>query len=141
MGVLLLFARTLERPGRALLAATVVFGAAAAVFGLSESFGVCVAALAVAGMADQVSQVARSTLIQLTTSDALRGRVGAVNMVFISASNELGAAFSGFLAAAVGSVVAVAGGGLACVATAGVVAARVPRLAAWSTQEAVRESI
>ena len=88
-------------------------------------------ALAAAGMADQVSQVARSTLIQLSTPDALRGRVNAVNMVFVSASNQLGAAVSGFLAAAVGTVVAVVAGGAACVATAGVVAGRVPALARW----------
>jgi lysophospholipase L1-like esterase len=87
-------------------------------------------------MADQVSQVARTTLIQLSTSDSLRGRVGAVNMVFISASNELGAAFSGFLAAAVGPVIAVVGGGAACIATAGAVTARVPALARWSLEQA-----
>lgn len=141
MGVALLFLPTLARPGRALLFATLVFGAAACVFGLSRDFGVCVAALAVAGMADQISQVTRTTLIQLSTPDALRGRVGAVNMVFISASNELGAAVSGFLAAAVGTVLAVVGGGAACMLSAGVMRGAAPALAAWRTDEAVRQEI
>lgn len=135
MSAVLLFAPTLRRPGRALVFATLAFGVAAACFGLSQSFGLCFIALIGAGMADQVSQVARTTLIQLSTSDALRGRVGAVNMVFISASNELGAAFSGFLAAAVGPVLAVVGGAAACVATAGTVAARVPALSGWDTKQ------
>lgn len=137
MSGVLLFAPTLRRPGRALVLATLAFGAAAAGFGSSRNFGLCFAALIAAGMADQVSQVARTTLIQLSTSDALRGRVGAVNMVFISASNELGAAFSGFLAAAVGPVIAVVGGGAACIATAGAIAARVPALSRWRTEQAV----
>ena len=135
MSGVLLFAPTLRRPGRALVLATLAFGAAAAGFGSSRNFGLCFAALIAAGMADQVSQVARTTLIQLSTSDALRGRVGAVNMVFISASNELGAAFSGFLAAGIGPVAAVVGGGAACIATAGAVAARVPGLAHWRSSQ------
>lgn len=131
MAVALLFARPLLRPGRALLLAVVAFGGAAVVFGLSRSFALSILALSVAGMADQVSQVARSTLIQLSTPDAVRGRVNAVNMVFVSASNELGAAVSGFLAAALGTVVAVVAGGAGCLASAGVVAARVPALGRW----------
>ena len=127
----LLFAPTLVQPGRALIGATLVFGVAAVGFGLSSSFPVCVAALALAGVADQVSQVARTTLIQLSTGDALRGRVGAVNMVFISASNELGAAFSGFLAAGIGAIGAVVGGGAACILATGAIAARVPAISAW----------
>ncbi|NNL66415.1 MAG: MFS transporter, partial [Myxococcales bacterium] len=83
MAVALLFAPPMVRPGRALLVAVVVFGAAAVAFGVSRAFPLSVLALAVAGMADQVSQVARSTLIQLSTPDAVRGRVNAVNMVFI----------------------------------------------------------
>lgn len=131
----LLFVRRFARPGRALVAAAVVFGAAALVFGLSRSFELSVLALVVAGMADQVSQVARSTLIQLSTPDGLRGRVNAVNMVFISASNQLGGAFSGFFAAATSSVFAVVAGGAACVATAGWIGARIPALRRWRPED------
>jgi hypothetical protein len=120
--------RGFARPGRMLLGAVAVFGTATAVFGLSRSFPLSVAALLAAGMADQVSQVTRSALIQLATPDALRGRVSAVNMVFISASNQLGAAFSGFFAAATSAVFATVAGGLACLATGALVAARVPAL-------------
>ena len=69
-------------------------------FGLSRSFPLSVALYMLAGAADQVSVVLRATAIQLTTPDALRGRVSAVNMIFIAASNQLGAVESGFLAAA-----------------------------------------
>jgi MFS family permease len=135
--LLLLFRPPFARPGRWLVAAVALFGAAAAAFGASGAFAPSVAALVAAGAADQVSQVARSTIIQLSTPDALRGRVSAVNMVFVSASNELGAAFSGFLAAATSAVFAVVAGGIACFAAAGVVAARVPALSRWQAHLAV----
>jgi hypothetical protein len=86
------------------------------VFGLSRWFPLSVAAYAVAGMADQVSVVMRQTAIQLSTPDALRGRVSAVNMIFIAASNQLGAVESGFLAAATSATFAVVAGGVACIA-------------------------
>jgi hypothetical protein len=135
--LLLLFRPPFARPGRWLVGSVGLFGAAAAAFGASGAFALSVAALVAAGAADQVSQVARSTIIQLSTPDELRGRVSAVNMVFVSASNELGAAFSGFLAAATGAVFAVVGGGVACLAAAGVVAARVPALSRWRADVAV----
>jgi MFS family permease len=129
MSLLLLTSRRgFARPGRMLLGAVGVFGLATAVFGLSRFFPLSVAALLAAGMADQVSQVTRSTLIQLATPDALRGRVSAVNMVFVGASNQLGAAFSGFFAAATSAVFATVAGGLACVATGALVALRIPAL-------------
>jgi MFS family permease len=120
-----------RRAGRALVGAVLVFGAAATVFGASGSFPLSVVALMVAGAADQVSQVARSTLIQLSTPDALRGRVSAVNMVFISASNELGGAFSGFFAALTSAPFAIVAGGLGCVGFAAGVARKVRALREW----------
>jgi hypothetical protein len=81
-----------------------------------------------AGMADQVSVVMRSTIVQLTTPDALRGRVSSINMIFIGASNQLGAMESGFVAALTTATFAVVSGGVACLAVAGVIAARVPAL-------------
>jgi MFS family permease len=136
MTLLLLPRRGFEQPGRVLLGAVAAFGLAAIVFGASRWFPLSVAALAVAGMADQVSQVTRSTIIQLATPDALRGRVSAVNMVFISASNQFGASFTGFLAAATGAVFATVAGGLACLVTAGAVGVRVPALRRYRVEEA-----
>jgi hypothetical protein len=79
-------------------------------------------------MADQVSVVMRSTIVQLTTPDALRGRVSSINMIFIGASNQLGAMESGFVAALTTATFAVVSGGVACLVGAGVLAARVPAL-------------
>jgi MFS family permease len=135
MTVLLLFRRPFEAPGAVLLAAVAAFGGAAIGFGLSGWFPLSMAALVAAGMADQVSQVTRSTIVQLTTPDVLRGRVSAVNMVFISTSNQFGASFSGFLAAATGAVFAVVGGGVACLAATAWVAARVPALRRYRPEE------
>jgi hypothetical protein len=79
-------------------------------------------------MADQVSVVMRSTIVQLTTPDSLRGRVSSINMIFIGASNQLGAMESGFVAALTSATFAVASGGVACLAVAGVVARTNPAL-------------
>jgi len=128
MTLVLLFVPSLARPGRALLIAVLFFGLAAIVFGLSHSFPLSMAALVAAGMADQVSMVTRATIIQLSTPDALRGRVSAVNMVFIRASNQLGAAESGFLAALTSVTFSVVAGGVACLGVLGIVTARVPAL-------------
>jgi MFS family permease len=89
-----------------------LFGLATIVFGLSKNFAVSLAALVVLGAADMVSVVVRSTLIQTRTPDEMRGRVGAVNLVFIGASNELGEFESGVTAAWLGPEVAVLVGGI-----------------------------
>ena len=93
--------------GRKLLIVVAVFGASMVVFGLSRSFPLSFAALAVSGFADMISMNIRSMITALATPDALRGRVNAVEMVFISASNELGAFESGAAAALIGAVPAV----------------------------------
>ncbi len=97
--------------GRKLLIVVAVFGASMVVFGLSHSFPLSFAALAVGGFVDMISMNIRSMITALATPDALRGRVNAVEMVFISASNELGAFESGIAAAIVGAVPAVVIGG------------------------------
>ena len=97
--------------GRKLLIVVAVFGASMVVFGLSESFSLSFAALAVGGFADMISMNIRSMITAIATPDALRGRVNAVEMVFISASNELGAFESGAAAALIGAVHAVVIGG------------------------------
>jgi MFS family permease len=128
MSVLLMLSRPLLRQGRALLIAAAVFGLATIAFGFSRSFWFSVAVYALAGMADQVSVVMRSTIVQLTTPDALRGRVSSINMLFIGASNRLGAMESGFVAALTSATFAVVSGGIACVAIVGAMARYNPQL-------------
>ena len=128
MAAILLVRPPIERPGRALIGAVLVFGLATIVFGLSRSFGLSVVAFILAGMADQVSMVARSIILQLSTPDHLRGRVNSVNMVFIGASNELGAAESGFLAALTSATFSVVAGGFACLGILGIVNHRMPEI-------------
>ena len=84
--------------------------------------------LALLGAADMFSVYVRQSLIQLYTPDAMRGRVGAVSTLFISASNELGEAESGFLAALIGPVVAVVAGGIGAVVVVALWAWRFPEL-------------
>jgi hypothetical protein len=100
-----------RRAGPKMLAGVAVFGAATVAFGLSESFPRTVAMLAILGAADMVSVVVRSTLIQAATPAEMRGRVSAVNMIFIGASNELGEFESGTLAEWLGPVPSVVIGG------------------------------
>ena len=99
--------------GRAMFIGVTVFGVATIVFGLSRSFWLSLAALVVLGAADMVSVFVRHVLVQLETPDAMRGRVGAVNSMFIGASNELGEFESGVTAAWWGLKSAVVIGGLA----------------------------
>jgi MFS family permease len=101
--------------GVKMLAAVAVFGGATVVFGLSRWMPLSLLCLALLGAADMLSVFVRQTLIQLYTPDAMRGRVGAVATLFVSGSNELGEAESGFLAAAVGPVAAVIGGGIGAI--------------------------
>ena len=114
--------------GVKMLVAVAVFGAATIVFGLSRSMPLSLACLGLLGAADMLSVYVRQSLIQLYTPDAMRGRVGAVSTLFISASNELGEAESGFLAALVGPVVAVVGGGIGAIAVVMLWAWKFPEL-------------
>ena len=104
--------------GPRMFGAVIVFGLATIVFALSRSFWISLIALAVLGAADTISVVIRSALVQLRTPDAMRGRVGAVNFLFINASNELGAFESGTVAAFLGAVPSALIGGIASVAIA-----------------------
>lgn len=105
--------------GIKMFAAVALFGVATVIFGLSTNFYLSLAALFVTGATDMVSVFVRSTLVQFATPDPMRGRVSAVNMLFIGASNELGEFESGITAAWFGTVPAVIVGGLG---TLGVVA-------------------
>jgi MFS family permease len=101
--------------GAKMLTAVVVFGAATAIFGKSESFALSLAMLTLMGAADMFSVYVRQSLIQLHTPDQMRGRVGAVSTLAISASNELGETRSGFTAALLGPVAATVAGGVAAI--------------------------
>ena len=102
--------------GAKMLAAVAVFGAATIVFGFSRSMPLSLVCLALLGAADMFSVYVRQSLIQLYTPDEMRGRVGAVSSLFISASNELGETESGFLGALIGPVPAVIAGGFGAIA-------------------------
>jgi len=125
----------IRRTGRALLYAVLVFGLCTLVFGLSRWYPLSLAAYALRGAADQVSVVMRSTTIQLSTPDELRGRVSSVNMVFIGASNHLGSVQSGLVAAATNAVVGVVSGGIGCLAALSVIWAKVPELWQYDTRD------
>jgi predicted MFS family arabinose efflux permease len=108
-----------RRVGRKLLMAVGVFGMATVVFGLSHSFWLSLIALAVTGAADNISVVVRLTVMQLETPDEMRGRVAAVNSIFIGASNQLGEFESGTVAAMWGPEFSVISGGVGTVLVAG----------------------
>ncbi|HET9509139.1 MAG TPA: MFS transporter [Gaiellaceae bacterium] len=124
--------------GRTLLVVVGVFGASMVVFGLSRSFALSFVALAVGGFADMISMNIRATIVALATPDALRGRVNAVEMVFISASNELGAFESGAAAALVGAVPAVVVGGTLTIVAALVWPRLYPAMARIDRLESLR---
>jgi MFS family permease len=111
MGGYLAYHPLRRRAGPVMFIAVGIFGLATIVFGISTSFWLSLAALCVTGAADMVSVVIRLTLVQLSTPAAMRGRVSAVNMAFINASNELGEFESGVTAAFLGTVGAVILGG------------------------------
>jgi MFS family permease len=102
----------LKKAGDAMLTAVAGFGAATIVFGLSKNYALSFLALALTGACDNISVVVRHTLVQLLTPDAMRGRVSAVNNIFIGSSNEMGAFESGLTAALFGPVISVVGGGV-----------------------------
>ncbi|AFZ23398.1 arabinose efflux permease family protein [Cylindrospermum stagnale PCC 7417] len=102
----------LRKAGLALLWAVVGFGVVTIIFGLSRWFWLSLLMLVLSGALDNISVIVRNTLVQIKTPDNLRGRVAAINGVFISTSNELGGFESGLAAALFGPVAAVVGGGI-----------------------------
>jgi MFS family permease len=126
--VVMLTLPPVRRTGLALIWAVVGFAISTIVFGLSRFYPLSLAAYLAAGVSDYLSVVMRGTAIQLTTPDALRGRVSAVNLIFIGASNQLGAAESGFVAAATSPTFSVVSGGVASLLVAILVAWRNPAL-------------
>jgi hypothetical protein len=121
----------IERAGPTLMWMVAGFGAATIMFGVSRSFFFSLAMLFLIGAFDIVSVVIRHTLVQLITPDEMRGRVSAVNGVFIGASNELGRFESGLVASWFGPVFSVVSGGIGSIIVVAAIAARWPQLARY----------
>jgi MFS family permease len=109
-----------RRSGLWMFACVALFGAATIVFGVSQSFVLSLAALVVLGASDMISVFVRATLIQMATPDRMRGRVSAVSMLFVGASNELGEFESGVTAAWLGTIPSVVIGGVGTLAVVGI---------------------
>jgi hypothetical protein len=118
----------MRRAGRALFAAVTAFGLCMIGFGLSRSFALSLVLLAASGMADNVSVVIRSTLLQVWTPTHLLGRVSSVNQIFIGSSNEIGEFESGLVAKLLGAVPSVVLGGAMTLLVVAVTMWRVPEL-------------
>jgi MFS family permease len=114
--------------GRSLLAAVAVFGLCMIGFGVSRSFPLSVLLLGASGMADNISVILRSSVLQMMVPEHLLGRVSAVNYIFIGSSNEIGAFESGVAARLLGTVPSVVFGGLMTLGVVGATAAWVPEL-------------
>src|ERR1700704_1451224 len=112
MAILIAYLPPMKKAGKALLWCVTGFGAATIVFGLSHYLWLSLVMLFLTGVFDSVSVVIRHTLLQLVTPDAMRGRISAVNNIFIGTSNELGALESGLTAALFGPVISVVAGGV-----------------------------
>jgi MFS family permease len=121
--------------GRAVLVAIVVWGLAIAAFGLTSTLWVGLAFLALAGAADMVSAVFRSTILQVATPDALRGRLQGVFLVVVAGGPRLGDVESGTVAALFGERVSIVSGGLICVAGIAVLTAAFPRFARYDARD------
>jgi hypothetical protein len=117
-----------KRAGKTLLYSVGTFALCIIGFGISRSFGLSLGLLAISGMADNVSVLIRSTLLQVLTPAHLLGRVSSVNSIFVGSSNELGAFESGFTAKLLGLVPAVILGGAASLAVVLTITGIVPRL-------------
>jgi MFS family permease len=116
MGLVMAHRPPMKHAGKALLLAVAGFGVATIVFGLSKNFWLSLLMLGLTGAFDNVSVVVRHTLVQVLTPDEMRGRVSAVNNIFIGASNELGGFESGATARFFGPVASVVGGGIGTIA-------------------------
>jgi MFS family permease len=128
----------MRRAGRALLLAVTGFGIVTLIFGLSKSFVLSFVMLALTGAFDNISVVVRHTLVQLLTPNAMRGRVSAVNQIFIGSSNELGGMESGLTAAWWGPVASVVFGGIGTLLTVAIVAVWSPELRTFGQLDQAR---
>ncbi|MEO8077120.1 MAG: MFS transporter [Acidobacteriota bacterium] len=134
-GLMIKLIDRIEERGRMLVAAVLVYGVATMVFGLSTSFWLTFACLAVTGAADTVSMVFRNLIRQLETPDHLRGRMTGVNMIFFMGGPQLGELEAGLVANWLGPVVSVVTGGIGCVLASAWVAAWTPALLGYRRPE------
>jgi len=104
MSILLVQIPISRHAGIKMFAAVIVFGIATVIFSISTSFAISLIALVILGAADNISVVIRISLVQLSTPDAMRGRVNAVNSLFVGTSNQLGEFESGMLAGLLGVI-------------------------------------
>lgn len=144
MAVVLAHRPPLQHAGPALLWSVAGFGAATIVFGLSQNPYLSFAMLALTGALDNVSVVVRATLVQVLTPDTMRGRVAAVNAIFIGSSNELGAFESGLTAYWFGPIISVVGGGIGSILVVLVVIfcwPQILRLKSLARLDAVRDIV
>ncbi len=121
----------MKRAGMAVLCAVAGFGLVTVLFGVSRVFWFSLAMLVLLGACDNISVVLRVTLVQVMTPDEMRGRVSALNSLFIGTSNELGAFESGLTAGIFGPVLSVVSGGIGTIAVAAIVAYLSPQLRAY----------
>ena len=128
MSLILIRKPIVRHAGRALLWSVLGFGICVLVFGISKSFWISFAALAVSGALDSISMVIRGTIVQMCSPDSMRGRIAAVNSIFIGSSNELGQFESGLAASVLGTVPSVMFGGAMTIVTVIVVFLRSKRL-------------
>jgi MFS family permease len=133
MAILLAHLPPMKNAGRTLLLAVTGFGMATIVFGLSRTFLLSVLMLGFLGALDNISVVIRGTLLLTQTPDEMRGRISAVNSIFIGISNELGSFESGLAASLVGPVVAVVAGGIGTIIVVLVVARVWPQMGQLKT--------
>ena len=130
-----------KNAGRIMFICVGIFGITTLIFGLSEWFLLSLVALIVMGAADMVSVVVRSTLVQLQTPNEMRGRVGAVNSIFIGASNQLGEFESGITAEYLGVVPAVVVGGMGTLLIVAIWLRLFPELYNWGRKDMVNDDV
>ena len=141
VAIALAYLPPIQQAGKTLLWSVAGFGLVTIVFGLSHSFWLSLLMLGLSGAFDNVSVVIRRTLVQVRTPDHLRGRVSAVNSVFISTSNELGGFESGLAAALLGPMLAVVAGGIGTIAVVLTVAFLSPQMRQLTTLENADQKI
>lgn len=135
LAAVLLSSRRITKQGPVLLISVAIFGGSMAVFGASSWFPLTLIALALSGAADTISMIIRGTLRQLLTPDDLRGRMTAVNMIFVAGGPQLGEFVVGITASVIGAPLAVLIGGILCVGLVTGTAIKVPELRKLDTPE------
>lgn len=128
---------TIRNQGKIILVAVAMYGLATLLFGLTKSFYLAIIFLSLVGVSDMISTVLRNTIRQMITPDHLRGRMVAVNMIFVQGGPMIGEAESGFVAQFMGAPFAVASGGLITIFVTALIALKVPKLRKYHNHETI----